>query len=243
MKTISKAGLPIFILTFLFASCDISNSNDDSERVRTGRVTFFNESSYRVNVRRDAFSGPIVVELGSGETRTVDVRISDGHGLGTTFSIEYFYLVTDGFDPDSGDIFASGHDFNVQINRVIEENRSITIQIPQPMALEFRTAFIRVLNTHNLPGTLFHFGQSIPQAGNGVLPIAPGRTGIYRLNDLAMGGIPTGGEFEFTGLSVNSGFGNITPIPAFTARNGVIYSFTYSGGSVTRTGEQTIIFR
>jgi len=236
MKNICKAGLLIFFSIHLLASCDQPTNGNEGGGVRTGRVTFFNESSYRVNVRRDVFDGPLVVELASGETSTVDVRISD-NAFGTTFSIEYLYQVTDGFDADSGDIFAIGIDINVQINRLIEENRSITIQIPQPTNLEFRTAFIMILNTHNLPIELRYFGSILRQAGNGNIPIAPGRIGIYRLEQ-----IPAGGERSFQGLNVVSSFDS-TSVPEFTARNGIIYSFTFNGTSVTKTREQTIIFR
>ncbi|MCL2190612.1 MAG: hypothetical protein FWB79_01320 [Treponema sp.] len=236
MKIISKTCLLVFSLAFLFASCNNGLGTDDErDGLVTGRVTFFNESSYRVNVRRDSFSGPIEVELSSGETRTVDVRVSD-HALGTTFAIEYLFQVTDGFDADSGDIFASGTDLNVQINRIIEENRSITIQIPQPTNLEFRTAFVRILNAHNLPIELRYFGSILRQDGTGNIPVAPGRTGVYRLNE-----IPAGGERLFEGFRIVSTFAT-TLIPGFTAQNGVIYNFTYNGNSVTKTGEQTIIF-
>ena len=220
----------------MLASCDQPANENGNERLRMGRVIFFNESSYRVNVRRDTFSGPIVVELSSGEIRTVDVRISD-HAFGTTFAIEYLFPVTDGFDVDSGEIFAVGIDMNVQINRVVEENMPITIQIPQPTALEFRTAFIRILNAHSLPVDFRYFGSIQMQAGTGNIPIAPGRTGVFKLDQ-----IPAGERNTFQGFNVVSTFDS-TPVPAFTAQNGVIYSFTFNGSMVIKTGEQTIIFR
>jgi len=229
----------ISLLVFLFASCD-DNANQ-TEKLITGKVTFFNESSYSVKIHRDAFSGPVITELSAGQSKTENVKISESHGLGTTFSIEYLYKVTDGFDADSGNIFASGLDFNVQINKVIEENKSITVQIPQPKALEFRTAFIKVLNADNLPIDLWYYGMMLQQAGNKLYPISPGKTGIYTLSELVMGGIPAGGEFEFTAFNIRSGMNNIN-IPAFTAQNGIIYSFTFNGTSVVKTGQQNIVF-
>ena len=249
MKNTFKLILTFFILTYMFVSCD--NPSDDkpededtSETVKTGRVTFFNESSYRVRVRLNAFSGPIVVEVNSGGNPTVDVRVSDAHGLGTTFAIEYLVTLPGDLllDSDSGIIYASGRDFNVQINRNIEENKSITIQIPQPTNLEALSAFMAVKSTFNLPGTLFYYGQSIPQAGaNGLLPITSGRTGIYTLNNLALGGIPLGGDFEFTGLSVRLG-SNIVNFDPFTARNGAVFYFVYNGSTVVFDKEVPIIF-
>jgi hypothetical protein len=225
MKNIYRQMLLAFLPALLLIACPNENN-----AARTGKVTFFNESSYRVNVRRDAFSGIIIVEaLASGGSKTEDVRVSDNHGVGTVFSIEYFYHITDESDAYSGEIFANGIDLNVQIKEVIEENRHITIQIPQPTNLEFRTSFIKILNAHNIPVQLRNFGSILSQAGNGLLPIPANKIGIYSLS-----GIPAGGEFVFSGFNVGSVIDN-TPIPAFTAQNGFIYCFIFNGRTVTRT--------
>ena len=213
-----------------------SGSRDIIEPPDTGRVTFYNESSYKVIVHRDAFSGPVLLELNSGQPRTVDVRTSDNYGVGTTFSIEYLYRLNDAFDTDSGEVIASGIDPNVQINRVIEKDKLITIQIPQPANLEFRNAFIKIINTSSLQFELRYFGTAFKQTGNGNLSVAPGKTGVYKLD-----GIPNDGKL-YQNYEVVSTFASTT-IPDFTAQNGYIYNLTYNGSSVTKTGEQTINFR
>jgi len=212
-----------------------NNNNGNSTTVKTGRVTFFNESSYKVVVHQDAFSGPVLLELTAGQTKNVDVRTSDNYGVGSTFSIEYLYRINDGFDTDSGEVIASGIDPNVQINFVIEENKSYTKQIPQPQNLEFRSAFIKILNSGNLQFEFRYLGTVYKQTGNGNIPVAPGKTGVYKLE-----GIPAGGKL-YQNYQVTSTFASTT-IPDFTAENGYIYSFTYNGSSVTQTGTQTIIF-
>ena len=224
------------LIIFLFSACPPEEEEENNLIVKTGRVTFFNESSYRVIVHQDAFSGPVLTELSAGQSRQIDVRTSDNHGIGTVFSIEYLYRIDDAFDADSGEVIASGIDPNVQINRNIEENRSYTIQIPQPTNLEFRTAFLKILNSHNLPCELRYISSSFKQAGNDTIPIAPNRTGVYKFD-----GIPAEGRL-FQNYEVVSTFASTT-IPDFTAMNGFIYSYTYNGTSVTRTGEQTIIFK
>jgi len=229
-----KFLLLIFVL--ILVSCPFDEDNGNDVEIKTARVTFFNESSYRVIVHRDAFSGPVLLELSAGQSRTIDVRISDNHGVGTVFSIEYIYRITDGFDTDSGDIFASGIDPNVQINRVIEENKSVTIQIPQPQNLEFRSAFIKILNSHNMPCEFRYLSEVFKQTGNGNIPIPPGKTGVYKFDN-----IPAAGKL-FQNYQVFSNF-IPTTITDFTAMNGVIYNFTYNGSSVVKTGEQTIIFK
>jgi len=239
-KHILKVVFSFAFLSCLLVSCenptDDNNKNENPDVIKTGKVTFFNESSYNIKIHRDSFSGPVLLELSAGSSKRIDVRVSDTHGFGTTFSIEYLYRINDAFDTDSGEIFASGLDFNVQINFVIEENKSYTKQIPQPANLEFRSAFIKMLNAHNLPVEVRDVGRILQQAGNGIYPIAPGKTGVYRLSN-----IPVEGELLRNYLVVSTF--NETPIPEFTVKNGFIYSFTYNGNSVVKTGEQTIIFK
>ena len=239
MNIIFKTSFLFFVLSCLIISCENLADNEDKNKteIKTGKVTFFNESSYRIKVHHSSFSGPVVMELSAGETKSADVRVSESQAYGTTFSVEYLYRINDGFDADSGDIFASGLDFNVQINFVIEEGKTYTRQIPQPANLEFRTAFIKLLNAHNLPVELRDVGKVLRQAGNNTVPIAPGKTGVYSMIE-----IPVGGVRLYDTYSVVSTMDSIT-VPAFTASNGVIYSFTFNGTSVTKTGEQTIVFK
>ena len=231
------------IISLIFASCsDTDNSNNDPPPViKTGKVTFFNESSYKVVIHQDTFSGPVLLELSAGGSKKVDVRISDNYGSGSTFSIEYLYRINDAFDTESGDVIASGIDPNVQINFVVEENKSYTKQIPQPQNLEFRNAFIKILNSSSLQFELKYLGTVFKQTGNGNIPVAPGKTGVYKLPLGTEGGIPAEGKL-YQNYQIASTFANTT-IPDFTAKNGFIYSFTYNGSSVIKTGEQTIIFR
>jgi hypothetical protein len=236
----------LFLLSMVFISCpaDQDNGNDNNNStpaVKTGKVTFFNESDYKVVIHKDAFSGPVLLELSSWESKKVDVRISDNYGIGSTFSIEYLYRINADYDTESGEVIASGIDPNVQINFVIEENKSYTKQIPPPQNLEFRNAFIKILNVSSLQFELRYFGTVFKQTGNGNIPVAPGKTGIYKLPLGTEGSIPNDGRL-YRNYEVVSTFASTT-IPDFTAKNGFIYSFTYNGSSVTKTEEQTIIFK
>jgi hypothetical protein len=228
------------LFALLLAGCpqDSSDENDTTPgiTVQTGKVTFMNESSYSVIVHQDAFSGPVLVELLSGQTKKVEVRTSDNYGGGSTFSVEYLYRISDGFDVDSGEVLAIGIDPNMQLNFVVEADKSYTKQIPQPSALEFRSAFIKILNTSNMQFELAYLGTSFKQTGNGNFSVATGKTGVYKLD-----GIPTEGKL-YHDYRVVSNFQNTT-IPDFTAVNGYIYSFSYDGAAVTKTGEQSITFR
>jgi hypothetical protein len=219
-----------------------TNNGNNNPIVKTGKVIFVNESGYKVVVHKDAFSGPVLLELSrSGAPQSVDVRISDNYGVGTTFSIEYLYPINNDFDSESGEVIASGIDPNVQINFVIEADKTYTKQIPNPTNLEFRNAFIKIINSHNLPFELAYLGTVFKQTGNGNISVAPGKTGIYKLPLGTEGGISTEGKL-YQNYQLTSTFENIS-IPDFIVKNGFIYSFIYYGSSVTKTGEQTIIFK
>ena len=227
------------IISLIITACPAGTDDSGKENplvIKTGKVTFFNESSYKVVVHQDYFNGPVLLELSAGGSQRVDVRISDNYGVGSTFSIEYLYRVNDGFDTESGEVIASGIDPNVQINFVVEENKSYTKQIPQPHNLEFRSAFIKIFNIADLQCELKYLGTVFKQTGNGNISVASGKTGVYKLE-----GIPTEGKL-YQNYEVVSTFASTT-IPDFTAENGTIYNFSYNGTSVTKTGEQTIIFR
>lgn len=231
----------LFFLVYLITSCESSANNNENEQntqveIKTGSVTFINESSYGFKVRLYSFDGPVLAELRTlDRSKSVDVRISDDNRFGTIFSIEYLYRISDDFEADSGEVFASVIDPNVQISLVIEEGKSYTVQVPNPKNPEFRTAFIKLLNLYTIPVELRYYGRILTQ-NNGNLTIPSFKTGIYRL-----GGIPLEGELS-QGYHVVATFES-TPVPDFTVKNGFIYTFHYDGNSVTKIGEQSIIFR
>ena len=243
-------ALVLVLLPCLFVTCgnpagDSSGSNtgnsnsgngNNGTEVKTGKVTFFNESSYQVVVHQEAFSGPVLLELNSGQSKAADVRVSDNYGVGSTFSIEYLYRINDAFDQESGEVIASGIDPNVQINFVVEESKSYTKQIPQPKNLEFQQAFLEILNAGSLQYELRYLGTVFKQAGNSSISVAPGKTGVYKLE-----GIPAAGKV-MENYELVSTFA-ATVIPGVTAMKGFIYRFTYNGSSAVQTGEQTIVFK
>jgi hypothetical protein len=236
---VEKGSIPVFLSIFLLLnlSCSTatqSGNNGKGSQAKTGKITFFNESSYSVTVHQEFFSGPVLVELSPGQSKRVDVRVSDNYGIGSTFPIEYWYRVVDGTDLASGEVWANGIDPNVQLNLVVEENKSYTLQIPQPQDLEFPRAFVKILNASGMQFELQYLGTAFKQAGNGNLPVPAGKTGVYEFLSTAEGK-------PVSGYTVHTTFQPV-PVPDFTAKNSYVYNFTYSGTAVTKTGEQKIVF-
>ena len=228
--------LGFICLIFSICSNTTSNSNGNEPSYKTGKVTFWNVSSYKVVVHQDAFSGPVLLELTAGQTKNVDVRTSDNHGVGSTFSIEYLYHVNKDFDTESGEVIASGIDPNVQINFVVEENKPYTVEITNPPNMESRSAFVSILNKSNLQFELRYLGTGFKQAGNGKIPVMPFKTGIYKLE-----GIPANGKL-YQNYELVSTFTH-TIISDFTAENGWIYYFEYDGNSVKYLGKETFVYK
>jgi hypothetical protein len=221
----------------LLAACPVDSSDNGIGGIepRTGKVTFFNESSYSATVHLDAFSGPVLIDsLGAGQSKKVDVRTSDNYGIGSTFCIEYLYRVVDGTDLASGEVWAKGIDPNVQINFVVEEDKSYTKQIPQPAGLEFPMAFIKILNASGMQFELTKRSTAYKQTGNQALSVPAGKTGVYQIESSAAGKAYD----DFAVLSVFVSY----PVPAFTAKDSYIYTFLYNGSAVQLTGSQKIVF-
>jgi hypothetical protein len=249
-KTVYFCLFPLAAL--LFAACppdgDKPTANEPSLVVKTGKVTFVNESGYKVVVHQDAFSGPVLLELSAGESKRIDVRTSDNYGIGSTFSIEYVLQcqIVESIGGEIREVPASAIDPNVQINRVIEEEKSYTIQIPQPKNLKPRSAFICIVNGHNLPFELRYLGTAFRQAdnnGNGAFPVPPYKTGIYKLPLGTEGSIPDDGRL-YQNYEAVSTFASVT-VPDFTVKNGIRYNFIYDGTKVEKdpqTPEVPLVF-
>jgi len=233
----------MFLCPCIFISCE-NNNIEQGENIKTVKVTFLNESSYYAKVHRDSFYGPIIAEVNTINRESIAfLRPSENDGIGTVFSIEFIiFPVNDDIKSENNEIFVSCYDANIQIKKIIKEAEPCVIQIPHPVNLVCKTAFIKIINTHNLPVELRYVGRFIKQADNKTITIAPYGQGIYKLD-----GIPDDGE--------NCRYYNIvttfesTYFSDFISRNGIyitknenIFHYTFNGSSIIKTGEQKIVF-
>jgi len=222
-----------------------NNDNSSLPEIKTGKVTFFNESNYKVVIHQDAFSGPVLLELSAGESKKVDVRTSDNYGVGSTFSIEYLhrFQILESIGSEIREVFLSCIDPDVQINRSIEADKSYTIQIPQPRNPEPRSALICIVNKYNLPFELRYLSTVFKQTDNGNISVPAYKIGIYKLPLGTEGSIPVEGRL-YQNYHVVSTFSSVI-VPDFTAKNGFIYNFEYDGTTVKKREkkfEETFIF-
>jgi len=228
MVTVKKIAGALFAL--LLASCGKHSDVDLDSNL--GMVTFFNKSSYYVSVYQTSFSGPVLIDkLATGAHNSVTVSPSDNYGVGSVFSIRYWYLVTN----DGGDFWTGGLDPNAQITRNIEAGESYVIQIPQPSRLELTEAFVKILNTSGMPIEFNRLGVHYKQAGNGELSVPSGRSGIYKIDSSESG-------VEIKYYTIFQLIDQYYPIPEFTAKNGYIYNFEFDGNTVIPKEEQRINF-
>lgn len=231
----------IYVVSFLFllfgcAESSSDNGSSDFEEETAGQygtILFFNESSYAISVHADTFSGVVVAELAAGEAKTVSVRASNNYGIGSVFAIGFRTKVIDDFNLACGEIYAYGIDPNMQLAVNVEAGEKYTLQIPQPSELVYETAFMQILNVSSNSFELTKNSMSYKQAGNGVLPVGVGEIGVYEIPASAKG-------TAFEGYKLKSVFRDYD-IPSFETVYSHVYSFSFDGSSVVKTGERNLV--
>jgi len=218
------------LLALLALSCG-EHSFDNSGYLSS--VTFFNNSPYHISIYSTSFSGPILVDkLTPGKSYNTTLSPSSNYGVGSVFSIEYWYLVANYGECSCGDVWTSSIDPDTQILRNIESGKNYVIEIPEPTEkFEFKEAFFKILNISDKPFKLRYLkNTSLRQAGNGELNVPKGKVGVYKID----------GEKEIKGYSIIQD--NESPLPEFTTKNNYIYDFEFDGDTVKIIGEQKITF-
>ncbi|MDR3000115.1 MAG: hypothetical protein LBU89_02530 [Fibromonadaceae bacterium] len=224
-----------FTVPLLLFSCGNHDINKPHEML-PGKVTFFNESSFTVNVHHQHFGGSLLIEkLSPGSSRTLELEPSNNYGNGDMFSIRYWHLVASGAELACGDVWTGFIDPNMQIQQNIESGSNHVIQIPNPSSkLELRETFVKIANASNMPFEFNYLSSFYRQAcDGGDLPVAPGKIGVYRVSDFFIG------KIEIKGYTITQGFEQY-PFPELIAENGYIYSYEFNGNSVQQTGVEQL---
>jgi len=235
--------LILLLCIFPIISCDNNdnNNNEQNNEIQTVMVTFHNTSSYKVIVHRDSFYGPVVTEVDTiSRTSSVPIRVNNNNL--TVFSMYYIiYPTNDDFNNEYNDVYSSCYDPNMQIAATIKAGQPITIPIPQPSNLVCKSAFVRIINTHNASVRLRYAGSNINQANN-ILLIAPGQQGLYKFDNIPV----TGGlcqNYNIATIFDSFSFSDfVSSNGQYLTKNGYIYYFTFDGNSIIKTGDRALVF-
>jgi hypothetical protein len=200
------------------------------------QVTFYNSSSFIVSIHHSSFSGPVLVDkLASGKSFSTAVSPSGNYGIGSVFSVEYWFMVANGAEVSGGDVWTGGIvDPNAQIIQNLETGKNYPIRIPQPENWESAEAFVKIANKSDKPIEFNHLGVFYRQ-GNLEPAVPSGKVGIYKVNKIN----PGEDSIEIKNCTITQVF-ETYPFPEFTAVDGYIYSFEFDGKEVKRTGEDKI---
>jgi hypothetical protein len=226
--------LTIALFALLFLSC--SDDNPNSENLV--RVTFYNESSYSVDVHEAYFDGSLLVsKLSPGNYESVNMLPNRNSVEASTFSIKYWHSIATKLGLENGDVWTGGIDPDMQITRNIKVGENPVIQIPGPSKLQLLEAFLKIQNTSNMPIEFMeNIYASIPSVDNGELRVQSGNIGIYRFDSRIDGG-------EIKGYLIRQGNMNFYPFPELAINNGWVYDFEFhNDGTIIKIGEQSLIF-
>jgi hypothetical protein len=220
-------AIVISLIALLAASCGESVPD-----VSSGNVTFFNESGYSVSVSLGAFPpyGVLLVDtLAPGGSYTTTVSTSDNSGIGSMFSIIYFFCA-------GGNACTTGRDPELQIQRNLAAGQSYEIQIPNPnpLTIEWPDSFLKIQNSSDMP---FRFTRSsivFKDASTEEFSVPAGETGIYRINSSNFF------DLEIKDCSITLTLGTTIPFPDFTAEKGYICNFRFDGNEVEHLWDEEI---
>ena len=231
--------ISLLLMVSLF-SCKNNTDDDQKDEIPTAMVTFFNLSSYNVIIHRDSFYGPTIAQVNNINRETkVPVAVNNKT---TVFSIEYIITPgNDDFNNETGEIFVSCYDPDIQIPVELKTNKPVTIQIPQPLNLVCKSAFIKIINTHSMPIRLRYSATSLKQTNN-TSQIESGKQGIYKVDNIPNDGehckyyniSTTFDETFFSDFIIQNG--------AYITKNAYIYNFTFNGSIIEKIAERTLVF-
>jgi hypothetical protein len=230
-----------YLLALFFAVQFLSCGKHDGldENPDLVRVTFYNESSYSVTIYQDHFDGYILAEkLASGMSHTAKLSPSNNYGIGSTFSIEYWFMVANKTEISGGeDIWASsGAEIDNQIpGNNLEAGKSYTITIPQPANWRTSESFIRIVNKSENSIEFNHLGTFYRLDGSLENAVLRGKVGVYKVRKVDQ----SENYVEISGRTITQ-VSKSYPLPDFTAVDGHLYTFEFDGKEVKKIGDKKL---
>ena len=238
MKKLFSCVLCIFLLCVV--ACKFGSDKKEPEPSLV-RVTFYNDSSYKVVLYKNVNPSPYdtsiapLVELSSNEGKTLAMLPSTEKSFGDTFYIRYFARLP-GSEYAEKPVYVMARPRMHNIRFVVEEDVTKTIQQPEKDALVFLQGIVKVENTGTRPIDVLKstvYPENLGKVSQGV-SLAPGEIGFYEIefSDIhTLLNEPTVEE-QISDLKFKCIENSKTVlVPEFTLQQGFVYSFKWDGVS------------
>jgi len=226
----------LILLSAVTISCDSDNSNNGGNISTTAKVTFFNDSSYDVDVFYNfnpQFFDPTTY-LGTVDTSSrkleVQVPASSDTLLGDTFYLRYKILLANSLETGTTDLYIHAERTMSNISFVLESGGSYTkiIENPPVNELRFVNGIIKVQNLTNSQLWVENQGTILPQKGRETAWLTLGQMGFYELS------LPFLAEtWTMNSIHARDSQVNRTPFPSFELERGKLYSFEISNTGIS----------
>ena len=227
VKYFVRSSILIFIFA-LIVSCDNNNDGNDNNNPPLANVTFFNNSSYSVdifyNFNPQFFDSSSYVGTVDTISRSllVSVPASTDNLIGDTFYLRYKILLADSFETGTTDLHIHAERTMSNITFVLEGGKSYnkTIENPPVSELSFVNGIIKVQNLTTEQIWIENNGVLLPQKNRETAWITIGQTGYY---EVALPFLNESQSMDY--LKTRDSQTNRVSFPSFIMERGKLYFF------------------
>jgi hypothetical protein len=207
--------------------------DNENNQKHPAMIHFLNESSFTVNIYKNfnpEFFDPttLICTVDPGQLKKITVYASTDQKTGDTFYIRYNVLLADSPETGTRSIYIEAQRDLSNITFVVEEGKTYTKTIPQPVQgqLRFINGYITIQNLGSAQIQIINGSSVLSKMDNQAVYLGPGQRGFYE--------IPFSFFDESLSISQLKAFsGTETPVPSFILERGKLYSFVINGGTVT----------
>ena len=228
--------IPCFLYSCVMDVPQQGDKNGTSVKTKAATVSFFNETSYQVELYKnvnppllDTDTQPLLT-LPSGKTGSVELPPSAEQAIGDTFYIRYAAMLDNGETNGGRPVYARAKRDISNLTFVIKSGESYSKKIQQPPReqLVFPYAYLKFYNAGTADIQLIYGTSILKNLGAGTVNIKSSTVGVYALElpDVQEALTVSNMKVYITALD------KYVPVAAFTVKSGNCYTFTYSGVAV-----------
>lgn len=217
-----------------------SGSNGTEDKPKPATVTFFNESSFKIDLYKklnpELFDPTtLICSIDAGSTKKATVYASSDQTIGDVFYPRYKILLADSLKTGASNIYVDAQRDLSNISFVVEAGKTYTktIQQPQQGQLKFINGYIEVQNTSSTQLQIIKGDQILYKLDNeGAYLNAGSNVGYYEI------------PFSYFDITITTQLkaysGSYMDFPSVGIERGKIYSFVCSNTAVTTNGVRNI---